>query len=109
MSYFLKKTNNKKGTYLQIYESYYDPTRKCGAHRSYKPLGYVHELQATGIEDPIAVFTKEVQKLNQKCKQKKQRRICFRFAQGRNSKRLWQIRRGNFKIERGKWLRNTKG
>ena len=28
MSYFLKKTNNKKGTYLQIYESYYDPTRK---------------------------------------------------------------------------------
>ena len=25
MSYFLKKTNNKKGTYLQIYESYYDP------------------------------------------------------------------------------------
>ena len=72
MSYFLKKTNNKKGTYLQIYESYYDPTRKCGAHRSYKPLGYVHELQTTGIEDPIAVFTKEVQKLNQKCKQKKQ-------------------------------------
>ena len=57
MSYFLKKTNNKKGTYLQIYESYYDPTRKCGAHRSYKPLGYVHELQTTGIEDPIAVFT----------------------------------------------------
>ena len=72
MSYFLKKTNNKKGTYLQIYESYYDPTRKCGAHRSYKPLGYVHELQTTGIEDQIADFTKEVQKLNQKCKQKKQ-------------------------------------
>lgn len=29
MSYFLKKTNNKKGTYLQIYESYYDPTRNA--------------------------------------------------------------------------------
>ena len=28
MAYFLKKTNNKKGTYLQIYESYYDPERK---------------------------------------------------------------------------------
>ena len=66
MSYFLKKTNNKKGTYLQIYESYYDPTRKCGAHRSYKPLGYVHELQATGIEDPIAVFTKKVQNRQKK-------------------------------------------
>ena len=35
MAYFLKKTNNKKGTYLQIYESYYDPERKSGAHRSY--------------------------------------------------------------------------
>ena len=46
MAYFLKKTNNKKGTYLQIYESFYDPERKGGAHRSYKPIGYVHELQA---------------------------------------------------------------
>ena len=48
MAYFLKKTKNKKGTYLQIYESYYDPERKGGAHRSYKPIGYVHELQANG-------------------------------------------------------------
>jgi len=39
MAYFLKKTKNKKGTYLQIYESYYDPERKGGAHRSYKPIG----------------------------------------------------------------------
>ena len=62
MAYFLKKTKNKKGTYLQIYESYYDPERKGGAHRSYKPIGYVHELQASGIEDPITVFGEEVQK-----------------------------------------------
>ena len=60
MAYFLKKTKNKKGTYLQIYESYYDPVRKGGAHRSYKPIGYVHELQADGIDDPIAVFGEEV-------------------------------------------------
>ena len=63
---------NKKGTYLQIYESYYDPERKGGAHRSYKPIGYVHELQASGIEDPITVFGEEVQKLNQEYKRKKQ-------------------------------------
>ena len=25
MAYFLKKSNLKKGTYLQIYESFYDP------------------------------------------------------------------------------------
>ena len=72
MAYFLKKTKNKKGIYLQIYESYYDPERKGGAHRSYKPIGYVHELQANGIEDPIAVFSEEVQKLNQEYKKKKQ-------------------------------------
>ena len=72
MAYFLKKTKNKKGIYLQTYESYYDPERKGGAHRSYKPIGYVHELQANGIEDPIAVFGEEVQKLNQEYKKKKQ-------------------------------------
>ena len=72
MAYFLKKTNNKKGTYLQIYESYYDPERKGGAHRSYKPIGYVHELQAGGIDDPITFFSDEVQKLNQEYKKYKQ-------------------------------------
>lgn len=72
MSYFLKKTNNKKGTYLQIYESFYDPARKGGAHKSYKAIGYVHELQEKGIDDPISYFSEEVQKLNQKLQQKKQ-------------------------------------
>ena len=65
MAYFLKKSNYKKGTYLQIYESFYDPERKGGAHRSYKALGYVHELQAKGIEDPISYYKEEVLKLNQ--------------------------------------------
>ena len=48
MAYFLKKTNNKKGTYLQIYSSFYDPERRHTAHKAYKPIGYVHELQAKG-------------------------------------------------------------
>ena len=73
MAYFLKKTNNKKGTYLQIYESYYDPERKGGAHRSFKPIGYVHELMAKGIDDPIAFYAEEVKKLNQEHKISKQK------------------------------------
>ena len=73
MAFFLKKTNNKKGTYLQIYESYYDPERKGGAHRSFKPIGYVHELMAKGIDDPIAFYTEEVVKLNQEHKISKQK------------------------------------
>lgn len=68
MAYFLKKSNYKKGTYLQIYESFYDPERKGGAHRSYKALGYIHELQAKGIEDPITFYQEEVVKLNQELK-----------------------------------------
>jgi transposase len=66
MAYFLKKSNLKKGTYLQIYESFYDPSRKQTAHRSLKPIGYVKELIEDGIDDPIAFYTEEVKKLNQK-------------------------------------------
>ena len=72
MAYFLKKTKNKKGVYLQIYESYYDPERKGGAHRSYKPVGYVHELRENGIEDPVAFYGEEVQKLNRERQKRKQ-------------------------------------
>lgn len=68
MAYFLKKTNNKKGTYLQIYSSFYDPERGHTAHKSYKPIGYVHELQAKGIDDPVAFYKEEVTRLNQELK-----------------------------------------
>lgn len=73
MAYFLKRTNNKKGTYLQIYESYYDPDRKGGAHRSYKPLGYVHELMEKGIDDPVFFYSEEVKHLNQERLESKQK------------------------------------
>ena len=68
MAYFLKKTINKKGTYLQIYSSFYDPERGHTAHKAYKPVGYVHELQEKGIDDPIAFYKEEVIKLNQELK-----------------------------------------
>ena len=71
MAYFIKKTNNKKGTYLQIYSSFYDPQRGHTAHKAYKPIGYVHELQAKGIEDPISFYKEEVNRLNQEAKAEK--------------------------------------
>ena len=64
MAYFLKKTKTKYDTYLQIYESFYDPERKGAAHRSYRPVGYVKKLIAEGIDDPISHFQKEVDQLN---------------------------------------------
>jgi len=79
MAYFLKKSNLKKGTYLQIYESFYDPERKGAAHRSYKALGYVNDLIKKGIEDPISFYNVEVSRLNQQ------------FSAERNKERIRQI------------------
>jgi transposase len=72
VAYFLKKTTNKKGLYLQIYKSFYDPERGHTAHKSFKPIGYVHELQANGIDDPISFYQEEVNKLNQEFQAAKQ-------------------------------------
>lgn len=74
MAYFLKKTINKKGTYLQIYSSFYDPERGHTAHKSYKPIGYVHELQAKGIDDPVSFYKEEVIRLNQEAKAEKNKK-----------------------------------
>ena len=71
MAYFLKKSNLKKGLYLQIYESFYDPDRKQTAHRSYKALGYVDELIQKGINDPISYYQDEVSELNKKIREEK--------------------------------------
>ena len=68
MAYFLKKTYNKKGIYLQIYEGFYDPEKKHARQRSYRPLGYVHELIKQGIDDPLTYFDKEIKELNLKDK-----------------------------------------
>ena len=57
MAYFLKKSNLKKGIYLQIYESFYDSAKKQTAHRSHEAIGYVNELMKNGIEDPIAFYS----------------------------------------------------
>lgn len=79
MAYFLKKTKNKKGLYLQIYESFYDPERGHTAHKSFKPIGYLHELIDKGIDDPISFYQEEVDKLN------------LEFQLAKNNKKAKQI------------------
>ena len=64
MAYFLKRTKNKKGLYLQIYESHWDPQRGHTAQSSVRALGYEHELRESGIEDPVAHFRAEVDAMN---------------------------------------------
>ncbi len=65
MAYFLKKSNLKKGLYLQIYESFYNPDKKQTAHRSFKTLGYASDLVTDDIKDPIAYYKDYVNKLNE--------------------------------------------
>lgn len=64
VAYFLKKQKQKNRTYLAIYESFYHHEKKQTAHRCYKSLGSVETLKANGIDDPIAFYQNEVDKLN---------------------------------------------
>jgi len=66
MAYFLKKATLKGRTYLSIVESFYSGEKKGAAHRTLKSLGSVETHMANGMDDPIAVFQKEVDELNQK-------------------------------------------
>ena len=52
MAYFLKKTNNKKGTYLQIYSSFYDPERRHTA------VSYTHLKDLTHLLKIVDRFSK---------------------------------------------------
>ena len=65
MRYFLKKSAIKKGLYLQIYESHYI-SGKGNRNRSYQKLGYLDDLIASGIKDPISHFQRIVDELNAK-------------------------------------------
>ena len=66
MSYFLKKSiPSKKGLYLQIYRTNYVPG-KGNKNKSYQAIGYVSDLKAQGIEDPIKYALKLVKEQNEK-------------------------------------------
>ena len=71
MRYFLKKTKRSKGEYLQIYQSEY--IRGVGSrNKSYKAIGYVDELIAKGIKEPVAKVQSEVKRLNDELKAKEE-------------------------------------
>ena len=75
MSYFLKKTTpSKKGTYLQIYESFYI-SGKGKRNKSFKKIGYVTDLIESGIKDPISHFQAEIDVLNKELNLKKEKQI----------------------------------
>ena len=53
MGYFLRQDKKKKGTYLQMYETYWNHEIKQARTRYIESFGYVEELRSDEIPDPV--------------------------------------------------------
>ena len=65
MAYFLRQEKKKKGTYLQMYDSYWDKEKKESRTKSVMAFGYVEELISEEIPDPVAYYKDFVTKKNE--------------------------------------------
>lgn len=62
MAYFLRQEKKKKGTYLQMYETFWDKEKKQPRSKSIEAFGYVEELISDEIPDPTAYYKDYVKK-----------------------------------------------
>lgn len=65
MAYFLRQEKKKKGTYLQMYDSYWDKEKKESRTKSVMAFGYVEELISEELPDPVAHYKAFVKKKNE--------------------------------------------
>lgn len=65
MAYFLRQEKKKKGTYLQMYDSYWDKEKKQSRTKSVMAFGYVEELLSEELPDPVAYYKDFVSKKNE--------------------------------------------
>lgn len=65
MAYYLRQDKKKKGTYLQMYESYWDKEKKQPRSRNIESFGYVSDLISDEIPDPVSYYQEYVSKKNQ--------------------------------------------
>lgn len=65
MAYFLRQEKKKKGTYLQMYDSFWDKEKKESRTKSVMAFGYVEELISDGLPDPVAYYKDFVAKKNE--------------------------------------------
>ena len=64
MAYFLRQEKKQKGTYLQMYEAYWDKEKKQPRSKSIMAFGYVEELISDEIPDPVAYYKEYVNQKN---------------------------------------------
>lgn len=65
MAYFLRQEKKKKGTYLQMYDSYWDKEKKESRSKSVMAFGYAEELISEELPDPVAYYKAFVAKKNE--------------------------------------------
>ena len=65
MAYFLRKEKKKKGTYLQMYESFWDKNKKQPRTKNVKSFGYVEDLISGEIPDPVKFYSDYVKEQNE--------------------------------------------
>lgn len=65
MAYFLRQEKKKKGTYLQMYDSFWDKEKKESRTKSVMAFGYVEELISEELPDPVAYYKDFVAKKNE--------------------------------------------
>ena len=65
MAYFLRQEKKKKGTYLQMYDSYWDKEKKESRTKSVMAFGYVEDLVSDEIPDPVAYYKDFVTRKNE--------------------------------------------
>lgn len=65
MAYFLRQEKKKKGTYLQMYDSFWDKEKKESRTKNVMAFGYVEELISEEIPDPVAYYKDFVAKKNE--------------------------------------------
>ena len=65
MAYFLRQEKKKKGTYLQMYDSYWDKELKQSRTKNVMAFGYVEDLISQEMPDPVAYYKEFVKQKNE--------------------------------------------
>ena len=65
MAYYLRLDHKKRGTYLQMYDRYWDKEKKQARSKSIQAFGYLEDLISDELPDPVAYYKEFVKRKNE--------------------------------------------
>ena len=65
MAYYLRKDKKKRGTYLQMYDRYWDKEKKQARSKNIQAFGYLEDLISDEMPDPLAYYEAYVHRKNE--------------------------------------------